>query len=193
MSLYSAVGSSTAQTKVGNTIGNGAGSATSTIVFVDNTEAGLAENRERGIDSPGWWKYQTYQNDDGTTRHKAELLVFISDPEANADEQLDDDTIAADLASDIAISGQPTNQTAASGAATFTVTATTTSGTLTFQWQAQTAVATTRWTNVSGATSASLVLSGQTASDNGRKFRVKVNNTVGGEEKVSSQATLTVS
>lgn len=193
MSLYSAVGSSAAQTKVGNTIGNGSGSATSTIVFVDHTEAGLAENRERGIDSPGWWKYQTYQNDDGTTRHKAELLVFISSPEDNADEQLSDDTIAADFASAIAITGQPTGQTASGGDATFTVTATTTSGTLTFQWQVQTAASTTRWTNVSGATSDSLVLSGQTASDNGRKFRVKVNNTVGGEEKVSSQATLTVS
>ena len=47
MSLYGRVDSTANQTAVGLTRGNGAGSATETIVFVDETEAGLASNKTR--------------------------------------------------------------------------------------------------------------------------------------------------
>ena len=53
MSLYGRVDSAANPTAVGLTRGNGAGSATKAVVFVDETEAGLAANKERGL-SPPW-------------------------------------------------------------------------------------------------------------------------------------------
>ena len=47
MSLYGRVDSTANQTAVGRTIGNSGGSVTKTIVFVDETEAGLDENKSR--------------------------------------------------------------------------------------------------------------------------------------------------
>jgi len=191
MSLYGRVDSVANQTAVGLTRGNGAGSATETIVFVDETEAGLAANKERGITAPGWWAYRTYTDAAGSTRHKAEHLMFLTNAEANADETLADDTIAADVQATITISAQPTDQTTVSGAATFSVTAACdNSGTVTFQWQKKTA-GSTRYVNVSGATSASLVLAGQTADEDGDKYRVKLNANVGAPEVISDAVTLT--
>lgn len=191
MSLYGRTDSNTNKTKAGSARGNGAGSATETIVFCDGTEASLAENKLRGISGPGWWAYRTYTDTAGNTRHKAELLAFITNPDTNANETQSDDTIAADVASAITISAQPSNQTSADGAATFSVTAAASTGTLTYQWQVQTAASTTRWTNISGATSASLALTGLTSADTGKKYRVKLNSSAGAEEVISSTATLT--
>ena len=152
MSLYGRVDSTANQTAVGRTRGNGAGSATETIVFVDETEAGLAANKTRGITAPGWWAYRTYTDAAGNTRHKAEHLMVLTNPEANADETLSDDTIAADVANTITLSTNNTDKTTSGGAATFLVAASVTnSGTATFQWQKRTS-STGRWGNVSGAT-----------------------------------------
>lgn len=191
MSLYGRTDSVANQTQAGLARGNGAGSATETIVFVDETEAGLAANKARGLSSPGWWAYRTYTDAAGNTRHKAEQLAFITNPEANADETLSDDTIAADVQATITVGTQPTDQTTASGAATFTVAATCdNSGTVTFQWQKK-AAGSTRYVNVSGATSASLALTGQTAAEDGDKYRVKLNADVGAPEVISDVVTLT--
>lgn len=205
MSLYDRVDSNAAKTQAGLARGNGAGSATETIVFVDETEAGLNENKTRGISSPGWWAYRTYTDAAGNTRHKAEQLAFISNPEANADETQSDDTIAADVASAVTIDTQPAASTSASGAGTFTLATSTTGtpGTLTYQWQRQTAAATTRWVNIAADTdtgityadftTATLAYSGL-ASDalDGYKYRVKITSTGGTEEVISDgAATLT--
>ena len=191
MSLYGRVDSAANQTQVGLTRGNGAGSATETIVFVDETEAGLAANKERGITAPGWWAYRTYTDNAGNTRHKAEHLMILTNAEANADETLSDDTIAADVQALITISAQPTDQSTVSGAATFSVTAACdNSGTVTFQWQRRTSTS-GRWTNVSGATSASLALTGLTSAADGYQYRVKLNADVGAPEVISDVATLT--
>jgi hypothetical protein len=191
MSLYGRVDSVANQTQAGLARGNGAGSATETIVFVDETEAGLAANKERGLSSPGWWSYRTYTDAAGKTRHKAEQLAFITNPEANADETLSDDTIAADVQALITVGTQPTDQTTASGAATFTVAATCdNSGTVTFQWQRRTTTS-GRWSNVSGATSASLALTGLTNAADGYQYRVKLNADVGAPEVISDTVTLT--
>jgi hypothetical protein len=204
MSLYDRVDSNAAKTQAGLARGNGAGSATETIVFVDETEAGLNENKTRGISSPGWWAYRTYTDAAGNTRHKAEQLAFITNPEANADETQSDDTIAADVASAVTITVEPANSTSATGAGTFTLTTTTTGtpGTLTYQWQRQKA-GQTRWANVSASldtgityadfTTATLAYSGL-ADDSldGYKYRVKVTSTGGTEEVISDgAATLT--
>jgi len=99
--------------------------------------------------------------------------------------------VAADVLETITIGTQPANQNTSSGAATFTVAATVDqSGTITYQWQKRTS-SSGRFANVSGATSASLALTGQTAANTGNQYRVKVNSSKGAAEVVSSIATLT--
>jgi hypothetical protein len=90
----------------------------------------------------------------------------------------------------ITISSQPSNQTASSGAATFSVTASVTSGTLTYQWQRSTDSGLT-WSAVSGATSSSLSLASQTSTNNGNQYRVVISST-GASSVTSNAATLTV-
>ena len=200
MSLYGRTDSNANKTQAGLARGNGAGSATETIVFVDETEAGLNENKTRGISSPGWWAYRTYTDAAGNTRHKAEQLAFISNPDTNANETQSDDTIAADVASAVTIDTQPAAATSASGAGTFTVATSTTGtpGTLTFQWQRQKA-GQTRWANITAAldtgityadfTTATLAFSAL-ADDSldGYKYRVKITSTGGTEEVISDGA-----
>jgi hypothetical protein len=93
----------------------------------------------------------------------------------------------------IAITSQPTNQTAASGAATFSVTANVTLGeTLSYQWQKQESGA-GEFADVSGATSSTLALTGLTqASDDADVYRVVVSAGSGAESVTSDGATLTV-
>ena len=102
--------------------------------------------------------------------------MFLTNPEANADETLSDDTIAADAANTITLSTNNTDKTTSSGAATFVVAASVTnSGTATFQWQKRSPTSTGRFSNVSGATSTSLAHKQvQTAASDGNQYRVKV-------------------
>jgi len=199
MSLYGRTDSNANKTKVERTIS--ASSQAKTIVFVDETEAQLNENRQRGIDGPGWWSYFTYTDAAGNTRHKAEKLVALANPDTNANETQADDTIAADVASAVTITAQPANVTGASTpfTGTFAVTTSTTGtpGTLTYQWQVQTPTG-TRWTNITnagvytGATTNTLTLTAAAkATYNGYKFRVKINSAGGTEEVISNSATLT--
>jgi len=99
MSLYGKDDSNANKTKAG--IGVAASSNTKTIVFIDDTEAQLAENKARGVASPGWHSFYTYTDMHGKTRTKSELLVTIAGPEANASETQSDDTIGADITSTI--------------------------------------------------------------------------------------------
>ena len=57
MSLYGKDDSNANKTKAG--IGVAASSNTKTIVFIDDTEAQLAENKARGVASPGWHSFYT--------------------------------------------------------------------------------------------------------------------------------------
>ncbi len=85
------------------------------------------------------------------------------------------------------ISVQPADQSiVAGGSVTFSVTATGTS--LAYQWQASSDGIT--WSNISGATNATLPLTAVAATDNGRRLRVIVSNSVG--SVTSSAAVLTV-
>ena len=92
----------------------------------------------------------------------------------------------------ITISAQPTNQTASSGSATFSVTASVTlGGSLTYQWQKSDNAGST-WADVSGATSSSIALSSLTnGADNSDQYRVVVSSS-GATSVTSSAATLTV-
>jgi len=198
MSLYGKTDTTANQDKAAAALGNGPASVSKTLVYVDDTEAGLDENKSRGITAPGWWAYSTYTDSEGATRHKSEQLVAFTAGESNADESLADDTIAADVASAVTITTQPASATTASGAATFTVATSTTGtpGTLTFQWQRQTSTGTT-WINVTntgiytGATTNTLALAGATSAITGTKYRVKITST-GGTEEVISNGSATV-
>ena len=55
MSLYGRTDSNANKAKA--SIGLDNSSQTKTIVYVDNTEAALAQNKSRGINAPGWWSY----------------------------------------------------------------------------------------------------------------------------------------
>jgi|TARA_B000000441_G_scaffold131542_1_gene116274 hypothetical protein len=190
MSLYGRTDSNANVAKAGR--GIAASSQSKTVVFIDETEAALESNKKRGLNAPGWWSYFTYTDSSGATRHKAEHLVTLANADLNANETQSDDAIAGDAATAITIGTQPADQDTSSGAATFTVAATTTGSgaTLTYQWQKSTDAG-LNFVNVANATSASLVLAGQTAAENGDQYRVRVNNSIGADEVISSVATLT--
>jgi len=62
----------TAPKAVADYVIKGGDSASYQLLFADSTEAGLNENRSRGIWGPGWWLYRTHTDVSGRTRHKAE-------------------------------------------------------------------------------------------------------------------------
>jgi hypothetical protein len=203
MSLYGRTDSNANKTQAGLARGNGSGSATETVVFIDAAEAVLNENKTRGITGPGWWSYRTFTDSQGKTRHKAECLAFISNPDGT--ETQADDTIAADVASAVTVTVQPAASTSSSGAGTFTLTTTTTGtpGALAYVWQRQTANATTRWVNIAADTdtgityadftTATLAYSALAADTlDGYKYRVKITSAGGTEEVITDgAATLT--
>ena len=169
------------------------------VVFIDDTEATLAENTERGLNAPGWWQYTSYTDASGETRHKAVHLAAFKDAPANAADS--DDAIAADVASAITITGDVASVTGAAdpytSATAFSVTASASTGSLLFQWQRQTPTG-TRWTNVtdagvfSGSNTNTLAITGAAKADwDGYKFRVKLTSTAGAEEVISATGTLT--
>lgn len=192
MSLYGRTDSAANVTKAGR--GIAASSQAKTIVFVDNQEAALAENKARGINAPGWWSYYTYTDTEGNVRHKAEMLVTIAGPDTNANETQSDDAIAADYG--ITIDNQPQAATVATGdPASFTVAAVSrpVGGTLSFQWeedQGSGFVALADAGVYGGTTDATLAISDATGFD-GYQYRVVI-SVVGGADVTSDAATLTV-
>ena len=172
----------------------------SRVVFIDDVEATLAENTERGLNAPGWWQYTSYTDASGETRHKCQHLAAFKDAPANTADS--DDDVAADVASAITISAQPVDIGAASDpfTGTFGVTAAADAGTVEYQWQRQTATS-TRWVNItatldgsvySGQTGATLTITGAAKADlDGYKYRVKLTSDAGAEEVISTAATLT--
>ena len=160
------------------------------LLFVDDTEKDIAANKGRGITGPGWWQYRTHTDVSGATRHKAECLAFVHASASDAGDDTDD-TLVADAANTITFSTNNTDKTTSSGAATFVVAVSVTnSGTATFQWQKRTS-SSGRFSNVSGATSTSLALTGQTSANDGNQYRVKVTSDNGAPEVISDVATLT--
>ena len=122
MSLYGSDDSNANKTKAG--IGVATDSQTKTIVYIDETEAALAQNKARGLNAPGWWSYFTYNDSSGTARHKAEQMVFVAGGEANSGETQADDTLAGDFLSTVTISAQPSDASvAATNTQAFAVTA----------------------------------------------------------------------
>ena len=198
MALYGNTDSNANKTKVEATRGNGPASASGnmTVVFVDATEADLAENKARGVTGPGWWNFHTYTQS-GVTRTKAECLAVISNPEANSAESQSDDAIAADRG--ITIDNQPQAvSVTAPAAAQFVVAASlrgAAGGTAGFQWSVSTDSG-ANFFNVSnggiysGATASTLDISDSTVLD-GYQYRVVVSAT-GAASVTSDAVTITV-
>lgn len=62
------------------------------IIGVDVTEAGVANNRIRGLGTPGWNKHVTYTDMHGKVRNKTEVLIVTASLTGDAP----DDTVAED-------------------------------------------------------------------------------------------------
>ena len=190
MSLYGRTDSNANKTKAG--VGIGASSQAKTTLYIDETEAALEANKERGLNAPGWWSYFTYTDSSGATRHKAEQLVFIAGGDTNANETQADDSIAADANVVIAIQTHPADTSVSVGAQLqLTVAATATppgnNTVLTYQWQKKSG---NRYSNISGATSAAYTVATY-ATTNAGTYRVKINSTNGGKELISDNAVVT--
>ena len=190
MSLYGRTDSNANKTKAG--VGIAASSQAKTVLYIDETEAALEANKERGLNAPGWWSYFTYTDASGATRHKAEQIVFVAGGDTNANETQADDAQAADVAVLIDIQTQPANTAVAVGAALQLVLAATATppgdaSVLTYQWQKKSG---NRWTNVSGATGTTFDVASYAATDAG-SYRVKINSTNGAKEVISATAVVT--
>lgn len=177
-----------AANEYGDHVNNGRG-----IFFVDKTEAMSPANKAKGITGAGWWQYRTYTDANSNTRHKAECLVALTVDVATSGDA--EDTVVVDPV--ISISAQPGNASVTAPApATFSVTASVTTGMpLTYQWQIQQEGAGS-WANVSGATSASYTTGATATGDgagatDGDKYRVVISSE-GAADVTSNAATLTV-
>jgi len=190
MSLYGRTDSDTNKAKAG--IGVAASAQAKQTIFIDDTEAALAENKARGLNAPGWWSYFTYTDCEGNTRHKAEMLVTIAGPDLNSNETQADDAAAADVSVVIAIQSEPADTAVTVGAALQLVLAATATppgdaSVLTFQWQKKSGK---KWANVAGATNTTFDIATYADTDAG-SYRVKINSTNGATEKISAVAVVT--
>jgi hypothetical protein len=182
----------------------GGDSNVGTIVFLDATEAELAENKSRGLTGPGWWSYKTYTDSIGDTRYKTECIASVS-VAAGTSGDFAQDGIDADAASSVTITVQPASSTSSSGQGTFanlTETSTGSPGSLIYTWQRQKAGA-KRWVNITASLDTgityvnftSAILGYNSLGDDsldGYKYRVKLTSTGGTEEVISDgAATLT--
>jgi len=168
MSLYGSTDSNANKTKAG--IGVATDSQTKTIVYIDETEAALAQNKNRGLNAPGWWSYYTYNDASGRARHKAEQMVFIAGGEANSGETQADDTLAGDFLSTVSIGTQPSDASvAATNTQAFAVVATPTGAASGIDGKANAG-------NTGGRTAGTYVITGTGGTGSGIKVSVVVAN-----------------
>jgi hypothetical protein len=168
MSLYGSTDSNANKTKAG--IGVATDSQTKTIVYIDETEAALAQNKNRGLNAPGWWSYYTYNDASGRARHKAEQMVFIAGGEANSGETQADDTLAGDFLSTVSIGTQPSDASvAATNTQAFAVVATPTGAASGIDGKANAG-------NTGGRTAGTYVITGTGGTGNNIKVSVVVAN-----------------
>lgn len=186
MSLYGRTDSNANKTKAG--VGIAASSQAKTTLYIDETEAALESNKERGLNAPGWWSYYSYTDASGATRHKAEQLVFVAGGDTNANETQADDAIAADQLVAITINTQPapTRAVILGEALNLAVVAISTppgdASLLSYQWQKKPENG-RRWSNV-GANQPTYDVDPYAATDAG-EYRVKITSSNGAPEVIS--------
>ena len=165
MSLYGKDDSNANKTKAG--IGVASSSQAKTIVYIDETEAALAQNKARGLNAPGWWSYFTYNDSAGNPRHKAEQLIFIANGEANSGETQADDTLAGDFVSTVTTTNPSNASVSATATAQFTVAGTPTGSASAFDGAANAG-------NTAGRTAGTFVITATGGTGSGAKFSVAV-------------------
>ena len=189
MSLYGRTDSNANKTKAG--VGIAASSQAKTTLYIDETEAALEANKERGLNAPGWWSYYSYTDASGATRHKAEQLVFVAGGDINDNETQADDAQAADVAVLITINEQPapTKAVIVGQPLNLTVDAIASppgdASVLTYQWQKKSG---RRWTNV-GVYTPTYDVPTYAETDAG-EYRVKITSTNGAPEVISDTSTV---
>jgi hypothetical protein len=159
--------------------------------FVSSEEAALKTNHDKGINGAGWWLINEYTDSAGKPRYKAECLVAMSVANVVSGDAADDTTVA-DAEVTLTIGTQPAAQNTSAGAATFSITVTVNNGgTVTYQWQRAPVATPTKFANIAGATSSSVVLSGRTSANTGDLYRCVLSSTTGAVKATSSAAALT--
>jgi hypothetical protein len=194
------------------TVGVPDGVSEKQVLFIDETEAQLAENIARGLNSPGYWAYFEYTDVSGETRHKADLLVALADADINANETQADDQYAADVSATITFTsiawtvpdanGDFVVGDAAPNAADVVATVDG-GGTVLYEWQRR-SPASGRWTRITATLDGAAYVGFNTpqltiqpslwATDNsadGYEYRVKLNSDNGATEVFSTVLTLT--
>lgn len=177
------------------------------IFFVDEAEAETTANRNKGLRTPGWYKFETYADAAGVTRQKAELLCAIGQnghagqTDTGVDTEATEDSVVAGGNTAITITGQVTNITVANGvtdADAFNVTATVTdSAQYTVQWQESTdgGVTFTNFGNPSALTNSGTqvnlaITADHTDGNNGYKYRA-ILSSASADDVTSAVGTLT--
>ena len=157
-------------------------------VFVSAEEAVLKTNKDKGITGAGWWLFSEYTDSNGNNRYKAENLVAMAVPNSISGDAADD-AIVADTEVTITIDTQPTNEWFYEGnPGTFTVAATASSGTVTYQWQTKANTAGAEWTNISGANSDSYTATDiDVEAEDNTLFRVVLGSTSGAAKVISNE------
>lgn len=159
---------------------HGAKYANGNIYFVDNSEAQQAENRVKGLKSPGWWLYSTYTDTNSVVRHKAELLVAMSVTATDSGDA-SDDAVLVDRTITIGTAPVAASVTAPAAASFVVVATASPTASLTYQWQKSTTSGGSVYANLSnagvytGVTTATLAISDSTGL-NGYKYRVIVSS-----------------
>ena len=189
MSLYGRTDSDDNKAKAGR--GVSPSSQAKEIIYIDETEAALEANKERGLNAPGWWSYYTFTDVGGNTRHKAEQLVFIAGGDTNDNETQADDSLAADLEVLITINSSPATQAVTVGdPLALSVDAIATppgdASVLTYQWQKKSG---RRWVNI-GLDQPTYDVATYAEADAG-SYRVKLTSTNGAKEVISDIAVVT--
>ena len=191
MSLYGRTDSNANVTKAGR--GIAATSQAKQVIFVDETEAQLEANKERGLNAPGWWSYFSYTDASGATRHKAEQMVFV----ANADgtETQADDATAADVAVLITINSLPASVALPEGQALSIVldaisTPPGDASLLSYQWQKKSG---RRWVDIAGATNTTYDVAAYVEANDAGQYRVKINSSNGAPEVISDTVVVATS
>jgi len=194
------------------TVGVPDGVSEKQVLFIDETEAQLAENIARGLNSPGYWAYFEYTDVSGETRHKADLLVALADADINANETQADDQYAADVSATITFTSIAWTVPDANGdfvvgdavANAADVVATVDGGgNVLYEWQRR-SPSSGRWTRITATLDGGAYLGFNTpqltiqpslwAADNsadGYEYRVKLNSDNGATEVFSTVLTLT--
>jgi hypothetical protein len=157
------------------------------LVFVDETEAQIEENKARGIKGTGWYLLYEYTGSGNTPRKKAELVVAMR---VSAEDAGDNDDLVNFV---LVISEQPQDVEVVEGEpANFSVDYSFTIGTaeVDIQWQRFDDVA-EEWEDIEGETDFDLAVTETNFGNNGTQFRA-VLSVDGDEVAVSDVATLTI-